>query len=135
MQRNDCIFIYEKNIKKKQQQLQHSPHQQQLQEQRPPPPLSLSDISPTWAIRLKEKQPPLFLISFTRLQWLSEITDAEKCVVGEAYGFSSSYTNSCRECTNIANKFSLYFVMNHPRKLKENRQRFVKHWNEKHLEK
>lgn len=124
MQRNDHGLIFEQQIKK-QQQLQYQHHQQ---------PLSLSDISPTWAIRLKEKRSPLFLISLTRLRWLSEIIHPKKCVVAEAYGFSSLYTNNCIECARIGNKFSLYFAIYLPKKLEENQQRFVKHWNEKHLE-
>jgi hypothetical protein len=95
-------------------------------------PLSLSDISPTWAKRLQEKQPLPSLISLTRLRWLSEIADPRKCVVAEAYGFSSLYTISCRQCTIMANKFSLYFAMCWHKKLEKVQQMFVKHWNEKH---
>src|ERR671931_490934 len=102
----------------------------ELPEQRP---LSLSDISPTWAKRLEEKQPLLpFLVSLTRLRWLSEITDPRKCVVGEAYGFSASYTDSCSQCASIGNKFSLYFAMCCQKTLEKVAQMFVKHWNEKH---
>src|ERR671931_2302881 len=102
----------------------------ELPEQRP---LSLSDISPTWAKRLQGKQPLLpFPISLTRLRWLSEITDPRKCVVGEAYGFSASYTDSCSQCAIMANKFSLYFAMCCQKKLEKVEQMFVKHWNEKH---
>ena len=96
-------------------------------------PLSLSDISPTWAKRLQGKQPLLpFLVSLTRLRWLSEITDPRKCVVGEAYGFSPSYTDSCSQCASIGNKFSLYFAMCRHKKLEKVEQMFVKHWNQKH---
>ena len=127
MQRNDHEIIYEKQIKKQQEQLPYynRHHQQQ--------PLSLNDISPTWALRLKDKRSPLFLISLTRLQWLFEIINPKKCVVAEAYGFSSAYTNNCAECARVGNKFSLYFALHLPKKLKENQQRLVKHWNEKHL--
>src|SRR5919199_1788653 len=96
-------------------------------------PLSLSDISPTWAKRLQGKQPLLpFLVSLTRLRWLSEITDPRKCVVGEAYGFPDSYTDSCSQCASIGNKFSLYFAICCHKKLEKVEQMFVKHWNEKH---
>jgi hypothetical protein len=91
---------------------------------------SLSNISPVWAKRLQHKQPLLFAISLTRLKWLAEIIDADKCVVGEAYGYSSSYTNTCEECTRIANKFSLYFTILWYKKLKVLQQIFVKHWIE-----
>src|ERR687887_750103 len=98
-------------------------------------PLSLSDISPTWAKRLQGKQPPLlplpFLASLARLRWLSEIADPRKCVVGEAYGFSASYTDSCRQCTIMANKFSLYFAMCRNKKL-EKIQQFQLLFNQNH---
>ncbi len=123
MQTNDHGLIYEPQIKNQQQQLQYQ--QQQI--------MSLSDISPTWATRLKEKQSPLFLISLARLRWLSEIIHPKKCIVAEAYGFSSSYTDNCRVCARIGNKFSLYYAMCFSNKLEENQQRFIKHWNEKHL--
>ena len=114
----------------KRNELIYSEINDELPQQRP---LSLSDISPTWAKRLQGKQPLLpFLVSLTRLRWLSEITDPRKCVVGEAYGFSASYTDSCSQCASIGNKFSLYFAMCRHKKLEKVEQMFVKHWNEKH---
>ena len=92
--------------------------------------LSLSGISPIWAKRLERKP---FLVSLTRLRWLSEIADPQKCVVGEAYGFSSSYIDSCRQCASIANKFSLYFALCWQKKLQGVQSIFVRHWNENHL--
>jgi len=52
--------------------------------------LTLHTISPLWAKRL-EKSKLLPLLSLERLQLYLELRDASKCVVGEAYGFSSSY--------------------------------------------
>ena len=56
------------------------------------PPLSeqltLEDISPTWASRLKKGNLPVFMSS-RWLQWRSELRKTSKCVVGEAYGYSS----------------------------------------------
>ncbi len=94
--------------------------------------LSLMDISPRWAMRLKEKRSLMFLLSLTRLQWLFQIIHPKKCVVAEAYGFSSSYTLDCNECARMGNKFSLYFAMCLSNKFEENLHRFVKHWNDKH---
>src|SRR5919198_5150009 len=94
-------------------------------------PLSLNDISPTWAKRLEERELVPFLASLARLRWLSEIADPRKCVVGEAYGFSASYTDSCRECTIMANKFSLYFAMCRNKKL-EKIQQFQLLFNQNH---
>jgi hypothetical protein len=52
--------------------------------------------------------------------------------VGEAYGFSSSYTNCCRGYGIIGDGFSLYCALRAYPKFEENKQRFIKHWNEKH---
>jgi hypothetical protein len=93
--------------------------------------LTLSDISPKWATRLDQQKQPIPL-SITWLRWWFEITWPPKCVVGEAYGFTRSYTNYCSECGEIGDKFSLYFTLNLRSKLEENKQRFVKHWNKEH---
>jgi hypothetical protein len=130
IQRNDYENIYDPLLKEQKQQ---RPLQYDDQNNSHPYPLSLGSISPTWAGRLKEKRSSLFLLSLTRLTWLFQILHQKKCVVAEAYGFSSSYTNNCPQCARIANKFSLYFTMNLLKKLEENQNRFVKHWNEKHL--
>ena len=130
IQRNDCENIYDPLLKEQKQQ---RPLQYDDQNNCHPYPLSLGDISPTWAVRLKEKRSSLFLLSLTRFRWLFQILHQKKCIVAEAYGFSSCYTNNCPQCARIANKFSLYFTMNLLKKLEENQNRFVKHWNEKHL--
>src|SRR5919108_1672407 len=97
-------------------------------------PLTLNDMSPKWAKRLDGRQQQLPTpMSITWIRWWFEITSAPKCVVGEAYGFSSSYTNSCGECGKIGDKFSLYFTLGSYSKLEENKERFVKHWNRKHI--
>ncbi len=97
--------------------------------------LTLNDISPKWAKRLENRRQQQQLpvpMSFRWLRWLLEITDATKCIVGEAYGFSSSYTNRCRECGRIGDRFSLYFILASHTKFEENKQRFIEHWYEKH---
>jgi hypothetical protein len=97
--------------------------------------LTLNDISPKWAKRLEQQRQQQLPIpmSFKWLRWLLEITDATKCIVGEAYGFSSSYTNRCRQCGRIGDRFSLYFILSSDTKFEENKQRFIEHWNEKHI--
>jgi hypothetical protein len=57
--------------------------------------LTLDSISPTWAKRLEESK-LLPLLSLERFQLYLELRDTSKCVVGEAYGFSSSYESSCK---------------------------------------
>ena len=92
--------------------------------------LTLSDISPNWAKRLGEQLP--VPMSITWLRWWFEIIYPPKCVVGEAHGFTRSYTHSCGECGKIGDKFSLYFTLNLCSKIEDNKHRFVKHWNKEH---
>jgi hypothetical protein len=92
--------------------------------------VTLSEISPMWNLRIK--QLPIG-ISVKWLRWYLDLVSASKCVVGEAHGFSSAYTYSCKECGIIGEKFTFYFMIGAYRKIKNNKDRFVKHWNEKHL--
>jgi hypothetical protein len=96
-----------------------------------PQELTLEDISPEWAMRLKNENMPTFM-SPTWLQWRRELKKSSKCVVGEAYGYSPHYTENCDECNEIGCKFLYYFMFNRRRKLEQNKQDFVKHWNEVH---
>lgn len=95
--------------------------------------LAIMNISPTWAERLlgEGKQLP-FPFSFKWLKWLYEIYSPSRCIVGEAYGYSSPYESSCSECCRIGNRFALYLASRSREKLQENKQRFVRHWNEEH---
>jgi hypothetical protein len=93
--------------------------------------LTLDSISPVWSKRLEEsRQPPL--LSLERLHLYLELIDNSKCVVGEAYGFSSSYISTCKLCSKIAWKFMFYFMVHSYSKLEETKKQFVKHWGEKH---
>jgi hypothetical protein len=96
-----------------------------------PPQLSLEDISPKWALRLKRENIPTFM-SPTWLRWRYELQKSSKCVVGEAYGYSSQYTENCDKCDRIGCKFLYYFTFNWLKRLELNKQEFVKHWNEEH---
>jgi hypothetical protein len=93
--------------------------------------LTLEDISPIWASRLKKENLPTFMSSRC-LQLRSELHKTSKCVVGEAYGYSSRYVYGCDDCDKIGCKFLYYFTLNWRGKLESNKQDFVKHWNEKH---
>ena len=93
--------------------------------------LMLEDISPIWASRLKKENLPTFM-SLTWMKWYSELREASKCIVGEAYSYSSQYTYDCDKCNTIGYKFLYYFTLNWWRKLESNKQDFVKHWNEEH---
>lgn len=99
----------------------------------PPQELTLDNISPKWAMRLKNRNMPTFM-SLTWLRWRHELQKSSKCVVGEAYGYSSHYTDSCEECDRIGCKFLYYFTSNWRKRLELNKQAFVKHWNEEHIQ-
>ena len=107
------------------EQLNH--RKQKPQEQQ----LVLEDISPIWASRLK-KENLSTCMSLTWWKLHSELRNASKCVVGEAYGYSSRYTHDCGKCNRIGCKFLYYFTLNLQERLESNKQDFVKHWNEEH---
>ena len=67
--------------------------------------LALDDISPKWAKRLGEQQQLPVPLSITWLRWWFEIIYPPKCVVGEAHGFTRSYTYNCRECGKLVTSF------------------------------
>jgi hypothetical protein len=94
-------------------------------------PLGLKHISPVWDSRISQKWPRLF--SKMWFKYYFELKRTSKCVVGEAYGFSSSYIHRCKECDDIGWKFMIYFTISSRKKLDLNRKRFIKHWNETHL--
>jgi hypothetical protein len=91
----------------------------------------LEDISPIWASRLQKENLPTFM-SLNWWKWHYELQKASKCVVGEAYGYSSQYTHGCGKCNRIGCKFLYYFTLNLRGKLESNKRDFVKHWNEEH---
>ncbi len=95
-----------------------------------PSSLTLTDIAPKWANRFK--QLPVPKLSWKGLQWTLELTDVDRCLVGEAHGFSSSYLQTCNVCEMISSNFQINFIMRSYKNLKKNMEKFVKHWNEKH---
>lgn len=94
--------------------------------------LTLSDISPDWAKRLGERRHLPVPLSITWLRWYLDLKRTSKCVVGEAYGYSSSFVYDCKDCDDIGWRMMLYFTVYSFSKLKENTQRFVNHWNKEH---
>ena len=91
--------------------------------------LTLDAISPLWAKKLEESK-LLPLLSHERLRLYLELRDTSKCVVGEAYGFSSSYVSDCKLCSKIAWKFMFYFMICSYSKLEGTKKEFMKHWSE-----
>src|SRR5918912_2696498 len=92
---------------------------------------TLYAITPLWAKRLEESK-LLPLLSLRRLRLYLELKGTSKCVVGEAYGFSSSYVYDCKLCSKISWKFMFYFMICSYSKLEKTKKEFVKHWSEKH---
>jgi hypothetical protein len=58
-----------------------------------------------------EESKLLPLLSLRRLQLYLELKDTSKCVVAEAYGFSSSYISNCKRCSKIGWRFMFYFMI------------------------
>jgi len=92
--------------------------------------LTLGDIAPSWDKRLK--QLPANKLSLKWLQWYFDMVSRETCIVGEAFGQSSAYWNSCAECKAFSRQFPRRFRTCSYKELECEIQRFVEHWNEKH---
>lgn len=92
--------------------------------------LTLHDISPGWAKRLD--QSPVPILSFKSLSWSLQALFLETCTVGEAYGYSDTYLKNSKACRLIGNDFQVSFITRSYADLETIKQKFVKHWNEKH---
>lgn len=93
--------------------------------------LSLKDIAPIWAAKLEQKRLPVPL-SFTWFKWYFELDSPSKCVVGEAYGFSSSYEDECEKCNRLGWSFGYSFLLRSHTRIEKDKELFVKHWNKIH---
>jgi uroporphyrinogen-III decarboxylase len=97
--------------------------------------LTLRDITPQWFERLNKILNENDKGIIHRLY--SEINDYKRCIVGEAYGYDSSYVvqgtkKNCQECIAISGNFSYVLRRCNKEKLEEIIYKFTKHWNEKH---
>ena len=102
--------------------------------------IGFKDISPQWFERLnkildednkKENEDEVIHKLY------SEINSYEKCVVGDAYGYDSSYViegtkKRCQQCVTLSGNFSYYFRLFDKLKIIETIDEFTKHWNEQH---
>lgn len=98
--------------------------------------LTLRDITPQWFEQLNKilKEDDNEYIIY---RLYSEINDYKRCIVGEAYGYDSSYViqgtkRNCQKCTALSGNFSYVLRRYNNHKLEEIIDRFTKHWNEKH---
>jgi hypothetical protein len=94
--------------------------------------LTLGDIAPTWHGRLLERLPRAGL---RRILWHHQMALPETCIVGEAYGFSSSsYMRDCDRCTVFSQAFLRHFRAGSHDALRKAGRHFVIHWNGSHRE-
>ena len=96
--------------------------------------LTLKEISPKWFERLfgREKKLP-FPLSPVWLKWYFELDSPARCVIGEAYGYTSSYEETCKECDRLGWRFGKSFFLRSRRRLEKDVNEFVLHWNTTHL--
>ena len=96
--------------------------------------LTLRDLSPKWYSRLKENQRLPIPLSTDWFKWYVEIRNSSKCIVGEAYGYTSSYLNTCKTCNRICVRFMNYFMIHSRSRLERTADLFVRHWNQEHVD-
>jgi hypothetical protein len=96
--------------------------------------LTLSDISPTWADRLSRGSKAIPIpFSPKWIRWYFELDSPAKCVIGEAYGYSSSYEYECKDCNRLGWSFGKSFILRSSTRIENDISQFVQHWNAKHL--
>jgi hypothetical protein len=93
-----------------------------------------SEISPMWSERLNQARDNISPFASVRLKWYYELKESSKCVVGEAYGFSSSYVSKCKKCNKIGWRFMFYFLIQSDSRIEKNKLDFEDHWNKEHSE-
>jgi len=98
--------------------------------------LTIHEISPAWA-RILPMVPKTERQEFYKNNQRLNISDCKYCVVGEAYGFSDSYSKAegkdfCYDCYACAINFG-YALMLNPSEREGLTNTFVDHWNESHV--
>ena len=96
--------------------------------------LLFSEISPIWSERLNQARDNISPFSLTRIRWYYELKNSSTCVVGEAYGFSSTYVSKCKKCNRLGWKFMFYFLIQSNSRIERTKIEFVNHWNKEHTE-
>jgi hypothetical protein len=91
--------------------------------------LTLWHIAPTWYGILGQRLPAY---SPKRLVWYLHMASPETCIVGEAYGFSSSYMKDCADCVTFSRVFLHNFPAGSYSALHETIRHFIAHWNHDH---
>ena len=98
--------------------------------------LTLREITPQWFERLNKisNENDGDIVN----ELYSEINDYARCIVGEAYGYDSSYViqgtkKYCQECVAMSGRLSYALRRYNKPKLEEIIDIFTKHLNEKHI--
>ncbi|HEY7078278.1 MAG TPA: hypothetical protein VH500_01170 [Nitrososphaeraceae archaeon] len=96
--------------------------------------LRFSEISPMWSERLNQARDNISPFAPIRSRWYRELTISSACVVGEAYGFSSSYVHKCKTCKELGFQFMNYFFIQSDSGIENAKLDFEDHWNKEHSE-
>jgi hypothetical protein len=101
--------------------------------------LEFKDIVPQWFEKLGKllHENDSEIVDDILRKLYPEINSYHNCVLGEAYGFESSYfhseSNRCQKCSNLSGNFSYYIRVYDKIKIAETIDNFTKHWNEKYM--
>ena len=101
---------------------------------RSPNKLLFSEISPMWSERLNQARDNISPFAHIRSRWYHELTISSACVVGEAYGFSSSYVDKCKTCKELGLQFMFYFLIQSDSVIEKAKLDFEDHWNKENSE-
>lgn len=101
---------------------------------RSPKKLLFSEISPMWSERLNQARDNISPFAPIRSRWYHELTISSACVVGEAYGFSSSYVHKCKTCKELGLQFMFCFLIQSDSEIEKAKLDFTDHWNKEHSE-
>jgi hypothetical protein len=101
--------------------------------------LEFKDIVPQWFEKLDKllHENDSEIVNDILWKLYPEINSYDKCVLGEAYGYESSYIpseskNRCQKCSNLSGNFSYYIRIYDKAKIAETIDNFTNHWNEDH---
>lgn len=82
---------------------------------------TLSSIAPIWANRIKEGRVK---------NYITELGDTSRCIVGEAWRYSDEYLDLC----NFCHIHALYLTnFKNQKRFKQAISLFEQHWNKEHL--
>jgi hypothetical protein len=97
--------------------------------------LTVDEIVPKWANKISAvwQMGFPFPLSLRWWSWYFSLDSPAKCIIGEAHGYSSQYENECNICDSIGWEFGHFFLMRSRKDFMANVEKFVAHWNEKHI--